>query len=64
MSDISGDYTIRISKSVLGADERNTVLPLVLGILFRIPVEARARHLDRLAQSHIIGQTFVWLFLT
>jgi len=35
MSDVSGDYAIRISKSVFGADERNTVLPLVLGVHFR-----------------------------
>ena len=61
MSDVSGDYAIRISESVLGADERNTVLALVLGVLFRIPVEARARHSERLAQSHIAIHTFVWL---
>ena len=41
MSDVFGDYAIRISKSVLGADERNTVLPLVLGVLFRIRVLPR-----------------------
>ena len=49
VSDVFGDYAIRISKSVLGADERNTVLPLVLSVLFRIPVEARTRHSERLA---------------
>jgi len=49
MGDVPGDYAIRISESVLGADERNAVLALVIGALLRIPVEARPRHSERLA---------------